>query len=74
MSTFMISMVLLFILSAIHADSESCVMVAANNLTYLAIADHGEPGIYIIDSNSNVFACADGSCVKLANFVTLAAS
>jgi hypothetical protein len=74
MATFMISMMLLFVWSATSANSQSCIMVAANNITYLAIADRGEAGILILDSNGNAFACAAGTCSKLANLVTLAAS
>ncbi len=73
MATFMISMMLLFVCSATSANSQSCIMVAANNITYLAISNLDEAGVFILDSNSNAFGCASGTCVKLANLVTLAA-
>ncbi len=71
MQTFIISMVLLFVLSASYADSELCMIVAANNVTYLPISDTGQAGIFILDSNTNVFACSYGICVKIANLAKL---
>ena len=70
----MISMVLLFVLSVTHVNSESYLIVVVNNVTYLAIADNGEAGILILDSNSNAFGCSAGRCVKLVNLTELVAS